>query len=206
MQPIADTVTRSSLLLRLRDTRDQAAWLEFDRRYGDLLLRYCVACGLQLSDAEDARQIVLLNLTQGMREFQYDRDRGRFRSYLSIAARHAVERILSRQARLRQAAGRPRAEAAAAPFDAIWEREWMNAHYRAAVAELRASHDARGLAVFEGLIEGRSHAELADRFATTEVTIRKIKQRVRDRLAEIVARRIRAEDAGWDELGGNAAE
>ena len=198
MSPTADTATRSSLLLRLRDKRDHRAWHEFDRRYGELLLRYCVACGLQLSDAEDARQMVLLSLTQGLAEFRYDRDKGRFRAYLSASARHAVERIVARQARLRAAANRPAPRESAVDHAELWEQEWMNAHYRAAVVELRTTHDPRGLAVFDGLLQGQSPAELAASFDLSEVAIRKIKQRVRERLTEIVNRRIRAEDHLWD--------
>ncbi len=197
MFPTTDTATRSSLLMRLRDKRDHRAWQEFDRRYGELLLRFCVACGLQLSDAEDARQMVLLSLTQGLDEFQYDRDKGRFRSYLAAAARHAVERIVTRQARLRAAANRPAPPEATVDHAELWEQEWMNAHYRAAVAELRSTHDPRGLAVFDGLLQGQSPAQLAAAFDLTEVAVRKIKQRVRERLTEIVDRRIRAEDQIW---------
>jgi RNA polymerase sigma-70 factor, ECF subfamily len=197
MSPTADTATRSSLMLRLRDKRDHVAWSEFDRRYGELLLRYCVGCGLQLSDAEDARQMVLLSLTQGLDHFNYDRDKGRFRSYLAAAARHAVERIVARQVKLRAAAGRPAPLSAGVDHGELWEQEWMNAHYRAAVAELRSTHDPQGLAVFDGLLQGESSGEIASRFGMSEVAIRKVKQRVRERLSEIVSRRIRAEDRAW---------
>lgn len=197
MPRTADTATRSSLLLRLRDKRDHRAWHEFDRRYGELLLRYCVGCGLQLSDAEDARQMVLLSLTQGLDNFRYDRDKGRFRSYLSAAAHHAVERIIARQARLRAAANRPAPPESAIDHAELWEKEWMNAHYRAAVAELRATHGPRVLAVFEALLQGQSSAQICATFDLSEVAVRKVKQRVRERLTEIVNRRIRAEDRGW---------
>ncbi len=45
--------TRPSLLERVRDPANDAAWAEFDRSYGELILRYCHRCGLQHSDAED---------------------------------------------------------------------------------------------------------------------------------------------------------
>ena len=54
--------THPSLLARIQDLDDHAAWREFDARYRDLILRYCRRKGLQPSDAEYVRQIVMLNL------------------------------------------------------------------------------------------------------------------------------------------------
>ena len=63
--------THPSLLLRVSDPQDQTAWAEFDQRYGELILRYCHRCGLQHSDAEDVRQIVLVSLVSALRNFEY---------------------------------------------------------------------------------------------------------------------------------------
>ena len=49
---------------RMRDHQDDEAWREFERRYRDLIVRYCLKRGLQRNDAEDVRQMVLLNLAR----------------------------------------------------------------------------------------------------------------------------------------------
>ncbi|MCA9253978.1 MAG: sigma-70 family RNA polymerase sigma factor, partial [Phycisphaerales bacterium] len=74
--------TRASLLLRIRDPDDQRAWREFDGAYGELIVRYCRARGLQLVDAEDVRQLVMLNLSRSIPRFEYQPEVGRFRDYL----------------------------------------------------------------------------------------------------------------------------
>ncbi len=63
--------TRPSLLRRLRDPQDHDAWREFDARYGELVLRYCLSRGLQHSDGEDVRQMVMLSLSRTLRSFEY---------------------------------------------------------------------------------------------------------------------------------------
>ena len=76
------STTHPSLLSRVRDTDDVAAWHEFEARYGDLILRYCRARRVQHADAEDVRQLVMIGLASSLRSFTYDPARGRFRSYL----------------------------------------------------------------------------------------------------------------------------
>ena len=52
-------ITRSSLLLRLRDADDQEAWGHFVRLYGPLVYRFARRRGLQDSDCGDVTQEVL---------------------------------------------------------------------------------------------------------------------------------------------------
>ena len=51
--------TRPSLLVRLRDPRDQAAWTQFITLYGPLVYGYARKQGLQDADAADLSQEVL---------------------------------------------------------------------------------------------------------------------------------------------------
>ena len=136
-----DPSTHPSLLERL--TRDDAeAWREFEARYGDLLLRYGLARGLQLADAEDARQLVLLSLAKGLASFRYRPERGRFRDYLGRSVRNATFRVTARP----KVAGTPLSEvellalpdADGAPEepDPLWEREWREHHLRRALGSL----------------------------------------------------------------------
>ena len=46
-------VTRASLLLRIRDPKDNAAWKEFDAIYRPMLQRFARTMGLGAADAED---------------------------------------------------------------------------------------------------------------------------------------------------------
>jgi RNA polymerase sigma-70 factor (ECF subfamily) len=81
--------TRVSLLARMRqDNADQAAWADFVRRYGPLILRWCRHWKLQEADAQDVTQTVLLKLAEKIRTFTYDPSRS-FRAYLKTLARYA---------------------------------------------------------------------------------------------------------------------
>lgn len=89
-----DPVTSPTLLGRLRQAPDDpAAWAEFSRRYGAMILRWCRHWGLQDADAQDVSQNVLLELSRQMREFVYD-PTGSFRAWLKTIARRAWIRYL----------------------------------------------------------------------------------------------------------------
>jgi RNA polymerase sigma-70 factor (ECF subfamily) len=195
MQP--DT-THPSLLGQMRDPADARAWREFDRRYGDLIVGFARSCGLQLSDAEDVRQLVMMNLSQSMPGFEYDPQRGRFRSYLARVVRNAIQRHISRH-------GRPMSaldtdvlafitEDESVALDRQWERQWRRHHCRRALTELRESTEPRHAAVFDRLLAGESPADIANDYGLTQEGVRKVKQRMKDRLREIVTRQIREEE------------
>jgi RNA polymerase sigma factor (sigma-70 family) len=82
--------TRHTLLRRVRDVSDQAAWSEFVADYGPRILRWCTRHGLQESDCADVVQDVLTRLVAAMRSFQYDPQKGRFRGWLKTVTTNAI--------------------------------------------------------------------------------------------------------------------
>ena len=189
--------TSVTLVGRLRDASDQAAWREFDERYRGLIVSFLRRRGLQMVDAEDLGQVVVSKLVSGLRGFEYDQERGGFRAYLYRCARNALIDFQSRQG------GRPAtveaAEAVAAVRDgedafALFEREWADHHYRLAARRYRLEVDARGGALLDGTVAGRSVANLAAELMMTEAAVYKAQQRMRDRLKELVSEQIRDEE------------
>lgn len=89
--------TRPSLLVRLRQQADGAAWAEFVAHYGPMILSWCRQRGLQPSDADDVAQMVLLRLARRMRTFQYDPEQGSFRAWLRTMARYAITDFYNEQ-------------------------------------------------------------------------------------------------------------
>jgi RNA polymerase sigma factor (sigma-70 family) len=186
--------THPSLLARLRCASDTLAWRDFDRRYGALIMRYCARRGLQQSDAEDVRQVVMMSLTQTMPAFRYDPSLGRFRDYLGRTVTHAIIRHRQRQGRELSLDHQVSGQLPAAEEDA-WRREWMLHHYRQALRVVREDVDARSIEVFECLLCGETVDETAGRFSMTTAAVYKIKQRIRDRLRRQILRQLCEEDA-----------
>lgn len=186
------------MLFRLRDPADQPAWREFDRRYGELIVRYCLACGIQWNDAEDIRQMVLHNLSRSMPGFEYDAARGRFRDYLRRVVRHAIARHQSRHTASEIALENDVLDSFAGGQpdngDAVWEQQWIRRHCQLALKTLRREADPQHVAIFERLLAGDEIGELAESFELKQESIRKIKQRMKERLQGLIARQLRDED------------
>lgn len=189
--------THPSLLLRVSDPEDQSAWREFDERYGELILRYCHRCGLQHSDAEDVRQIVLVSLVSALRSFEYQPKRGRFRSYLGRVVRNAAIRYATRPEGRRAALGMDGTTSDAADDDAPdeqWEQEWVAHHLRRAMQTIRRTTDPGRVEIFDRLLAGVPVARVAQEYGMTTDAVHKIKQRTRDQLKAIVAGQIDDEE------------
>ena len=190
--------TQPSLLSRVRNPADDSAWREFDAKYRELILRYCRARGLQTSDAEDVRQIAMANLAKSLRSFEYKPARGRFRGYLGQVVRSAISHHFRRpdaQARALDTGVLAGVEADdGGQADDLWEREWVRHHYRLAMQTVRAAFDPKSVQIFDRLLAGDDASQLASGFQTTTQAIHKVKQRIRDRLREVIADQIRQED------------
>ncbi|PCJ55680.1 MAG: hypothetical protein COA70_00960 [Planctomycetota bacterium] len=193
-----DLSTHASLLSRVRNPEDHAAWRQFDRQYRDLILRYCRARGLQQADSEDVRQMVMINLARHLKDFRYRPELGRFRAYLQRTVRNAIHRYF--RSPNREILGLEQGEDLACndqgihDIDPLWESEWRQHHYRLAMAVVRRSTIEKGIDVFEALLAGDSVAEVAKRFSMSADAVQKVKQRVRNRLRVQIELQVLQED------------
>ncbi len=90
--------TRASLLIRLKDRRDSAAWSEFLDIYEPLIYRLARRRGLQDADAVDVTQQVLMAVATKVEDWNPDQSRGSFRGWLFQVARNlSINMILHRR-------------------------------------------------------------------------------------------------------------
>ncbi|MCB9849583.1 MAG: sigma-70 family RNA polymerase sigma factor [Phycisphaerales bacterium] len=193
----SDDRTPPSLLIRVRNRDDQTAWREFEARYRDLIERYCLRRGLQQADCDDVQQITWLHLSKGMRNFEYDPGRGRFRDYLGRVVCSAIARHFARP----KPSDRALDELLLTVIpddretsDGKWEQEWADHHFRMAMDTIARTFDRRSVQMFGQLIAGVSVADVAAAFDASQDAVHKVKQRIRDRMQALIAEQIREED------------
>ena len=93
--------TRASLLLRLRDSQDHQAWVEFVALYEPAAYRLLRRHGLQDADARDVLQDLLLAVSRSIDRWDPAKERGSFRGWLRRVARNLlVNWLKQRQRRL----------------------------------------------------------------------------------------------------------
>ncbi|MBI1304511.1 MAG: sigma-70 family RNA polymerase sigma factor [Phycisphaera sp.] len=198
--------TQLTLIARLQDPKDQEAWQRFEARYRELVVRFSTRQGLQPTDAEDVAQTVFGALFRAMPRFTLDAAKGRFRSYLFRVVRNEISRVRARESRpAGAAAALPIVEGVVAGGDArraqvaelserAFEEEWINHHYRIAMAEIRRTFAPESVAIFERLMRGEPVEAIARDCATSTQAVHKVKQRIRDKMKALVEQQI-AEEA-----------
>jgi len=182
---------------------EELAWRDFEDRYREMMLRFCRRRGLQHFDAEDVVQRVMADLLKSLPQFVYDRQRGRFRDYLYRCVRNALanwaQQATRRPEQLRSgmvhALEEDSRDGRAGRDDEIaWEEEWVAHHYRVAMDTIRQTFEPRSVEIFDRSIAGAAIPELAAVFTMTEDAVRKVRERIRDRMEELIAEQVREED------------
>ena len=88
--------TRPSLLIRVRDPADQAAWQEFVEIYRPVILRLARQKGMQEADADDVAQEILVAVARAVEQREHDPKRAKFRTWLGRVAHNAILNALTR--------------------------------------------------------------------------------------------------------------
>lgn len=117
--------TRASLLLRLREARDEQAWQDFVEIYGPLISRLAKRYGLQEADAGDVSQEVLGRVAKAVQTWEHDPARGSFRGWLTRVTRNlTIELFRQRRRRSTVHDAQAQLEQIAAPSDEDQTFDW----------------------------------------------------------------------------------
>jgi RNA polymerase sigma-70 factor (ECF subfamily) len=95
-----DPKTRASLILRLQNADDAAAWNDFAEIYQPLIYSLARRRGLQEADAFDLTQEVMTRVAKSISQWDPDPKRGSFRGWLATITRNMVVQFFRQNKRL----------------------------------------------------------------------------------------------------------
>ncbi|MGE3182318.1 MAG: RNA polymerase sigma factor [Phycisphaerae bacterium] len=189
-----EVTTHISLLDRLSDESDPAAWREFHDRYAELLRGFARRRYLQPADCDDIVQDVLLALGKALPNFAYDPNKGKFRAYLKTIAIRAIYKKSSQnrgEAMLGNLEEATRTACEDEEVDQAWESEWREYHVRQAMRVLSAEIRDLDRQAFQMYgIDGRPIAEVSAALGMSHDAIYQAKSRILKRLSAIIQRQV----------------
>jgi RNA polymerase sigma-70 factor (ECF subfamily) len=186
--------TQPSLLVRLRDARDELAWARFVDLYAPLVYGYARRHGLQDADAADLTQVVLRAVAVAIRRLDYDPKRGTFRGWLFTIVRSKLATFLGRRRDFCQGSGDSAThrlldeQPAPAEDAAAWDVEHERRLFAWAAEQVRGQvREATWQAFWQTAMEGRPGKEVAAALGLSLAAVRLAKSRVVVRLRAVVA-------------------
>lgn len=178
--------TPVSLLQRLRDPANRDSWSEFVELYEPLLFNYIRKRGLRDHDAEDVVQGIFISLLRKLPQFQFDRSKGRFRTWLWQVAHNAIVDWARARRRLQKAEEQRRQVREEIPIsDDDWDVMHRQRIAQFVIDRVRAQTAPKTWACFEQhLIEGRSGADVGAELGLPANTVYVYAARVLARIRE----------------------
>lgn len=195
-------LTSASLLVRIRDARDQDAWQQFVRLYAPVVYGFARKRGLQDADAADVMQDVLRSIAGAAENLEYDRARGSFRGWLYTVSRNKIFNFLkANRNKLGRGTGdsdaRERLEAVASPewkMAESWDDEYERNLAALAMENIQAEvQPATWQAFWQTAVEGRNAREAGESLGMTAGAVYVARSRVLARIKDEVQRLKEAE-------------
>ena len=187
--------TRSSVIRAVADTENEAAWQRFFDLYAGFVFSIARSKGLNDTDAGDIVQMVFVDLVRTLPSFKYDREKGRFRSYLAALVKwRVIDRLkaVRRDADLKADFMEEAKSAATTEDEDFEEREWQSAAMeetlRRIKPEVRPEHYAAFVA---SAVEGQDTDVVTKLYGISRDSLYQIRKRLtvklREKLAEVRA-------------------
>lgn len=192
MSPIP--TTRVSLLLRLRDSQDHAAWLEFVSLYEPTTYRLLRRQGLQDADAQEIVQQLFMAVSRNIDRWDPSKERGSLRGWLRRTARNLTVNWLKQRQRRVLATGDSNLQAMldmlpanSDPDTVEFDLELRRAIFHQAAERVQGEvRPATWQAFWETAVAGTSAVDAAQKLQMTVGAVRVSKCRVLARLQSVV--------------------
>ncbi len=191
--------TRTTLLERLKDWKDDSSWQEFFNIYAKLIRSVALKSGLTEAEAEDVVQETMFAVAKHIPTFKYDRKVGSFKHWLLNMSRWRIcDQFRRRQNLPAQLPADPNGETQATSalidenavnFEEFWESEWQKSVLDAAIRKVKTSMDSEKYQIFDFLINKQWPSErVAKSFGITVNQVYLAKHRITELIKKEVDR------------------
>lgn len=191
--------TRTTLLKRLKDWKDDSSWEEFFNTYSKVIRGTAIKSGLTEAEAEDVVQETMLAVAKCIPSFNYDRKLGSFKHWLLNMSRWRIcDQFRRRENSSAQLPNDLTAETQSLSilideknisFDELWEAEWQKSVLDTAIKRVKTSLDSEKYQIFDFLINKQWSTErVAKNFGISVNQVYLAKHRITELIKKEVER------------------
>lgn len=182
--------TRSSVIRAVADTENAATWNRLFDLYAGLVYSIARRKGVNDADADDIVQMVFADLARNLPSFKYDREKGRFRSYLAALVKwRVIDRLkaVRRDADLK-ADFMEEAKATGPGDDEFADREWKAVAMDHALRRIKPSVRPEHYAAFvASTVEGQDTETVMKLYNLSRDNLYQIRKRLSERLRKVMS-------------------
>ena len=181
--------TRSSVLKAVANTENTAAWNRLFDLYAGFIFSIARHKGLNETDADDIVQVVFADLARNLPTFNYDREKGRFRSYLTgLVNWRVMDRLKASKRDAELKANFWQEAKAAGGDDDFSKREWQVAAMEEALRRIKPDVRPEHYAAFvASAVEGQDTDIVTKLYGISRDSLYQIRKRLTAKLHEKLA-------------------
>ena len=184
-------MTRSSVLRAVANTENEAAWQRLFDLYAGFVFSIARSKGLKPEDADDIVQVVFTDLARNLPTFQYDRAKGKFRSYLAgLVHWRVMDRLKAGKRDMELKMNfLEEAQSFTSPDDnSFAEREWQAAALEEALRRIKPDVRPEHYAAFvASAVEGQDTEAVMRLYGLSRDNLYQIRKRLTEKLRETIA-------------------
>ena len=182
--------TRSSVIRAVANTENEAAWQRFFDLYAGFVFSIARSKGLNDTDADDIVQMVFVDLMRNLLSFKYDREKGRFRSYLAALVKwRVIDRLkaVRRDAELK-AGFIEEVKETGQGDEEFADREWKAVAMDHALRRIKSSVRPEHYAAFvASTVEGQDTETVMKLYNLSRDNLYQIRKRLSERLRKVMS-------------------
>jgi len=152
--------TRSTLLSRLKDFGDDLSWHRFFETYWKLIYGVALKSGLRDQEAQEVVQETVIAVARNIQEFQYDRSRCSFKTWLMTVTRSRISNQFRRRNKHAPVLDGPVAgngtdwmeslpDPRSRELERLWDEEWERNLVDAAIERVKRRVPAEQFQIFD---------------------------------------------------------
>jgi RNA polymerase sigma-70 factor (ECF subfamily) len=191
--------TRTTLLKRLKDWRDDASWRDFFEIYWKLIYGIAIKGGLTKEEAQDVVQETMFTVAKQMPNFKYDRKTGSFKSWLLNTTRWriadqfrkretlAFSHSLSEDADTGTRTADKVIDPASQDMNALWDTEWEKNLLDVSIMKVKRRLDPQKYQIFDFCVNKEwAPKKIAETFSIPIAQVYLAKHRVTEMIKDEV--------------------